>query len=393
MYQALYEKAASLRDELCHLSDEIFDHPELGFQEVFASNLLTAYLEEKGFTVERGCGSLDTAFRAEYMVGDGSGASIGLLCEYDALAVMGHGCGHHMQGPGIIGAAVALKEVLPPDTNHRIVVYGTPAEEGGGGKIIMLEHGCFQDIDVAFMMHSGPQTCTDVRSLACVEATVTYYGKAAHAASNPEIGRSALDALMVAFNGVEFLREHTLDDTRVHYTIAELPGPANIVPAKAVGSFMLRSYNSAYLDKIILRFEDIVKGAGLIAGASYDLSYGRTMKSRVPVYALSDLLMKHAHAVNAPCLKPPRQKTGSTDFGNVTFEMPGISIRVAFVPEGASSHSKEFMDNGKAQSAHDAIVYTAQILAGAAYDLIADPALLQSVKEEFKTNKEAMTQA
>ena len=135
------------------IRDRIFDRPELAKKEYFASKLLEDYLEKNGFQVTRGLGRLETAFRAEYQSGCGNGIRIGLLCEYDALEKLGHGCGHHMQGPCICAAAVALKAVLGGTCDFHLIVYGTPAEEGGGGKIIMLQDGYLKDIDVALMMH------------------------------------------------------------------------------------------------------------------------------------------------------------------------------------------------------------------------------------------------
>ena len=146
---------------------------------------------------------------------------IGILCEYDALEGLGHGCGHHMQGPSCLGAAVALKECAGEEP-FTLVVYGTPAEETLGSKCDMIKNGCFHELDAAFMMHGSPTTCTDVKCLADQSFRVTFHGKRAHAALAPEQGRSAFDALLVAFNGIEFLREHVPDDVRMHYTVAKL---------------------------------------------------------------------------------------------------------------------------------------------------------------------------
>jgi len=186
----------ALQPELVHMSDFIFDHPEIGFQEVQAAQLLSGYLQGKGFQLEMGYGGLPTAFRAIHQNGHG-GPRIGLLCEYDAIENLGHACAHHLQGPCIAGAAVALKESVQ-DFPYTLEVIGTPAEEiGGGGKNIMLEHGAFKELDVALMMHGGDATQTDVRSMAISEFLVTFHGVSAHSAISPEQGRSALEALML----------------------------------------------------------------------------------------------------------------------------------------------------------------------------------------------------
>ena len=240
MKEHLFQAVEAQRTTLTAMADSIFDDPELGFQEFHAQKKLTDYLTQSGFQVETGTGGVETAFRAEFRNGQG-GPRIGLLCEYDALEGLGHACGHHMQGPAIVGAAKALKDCAG-DRPFSVVVYGTPAEETAHGKLRMLEKGCFQDIDVALMMHGSPTTTVDVKSMAMSKFTVTFHGKKSHAALKPEAGRSALDALLLAFQAVEFLREHVPEDTRMHYTIAQAPGPVNVVPDTAVGVFSSHNF-------------------------------------------------------------------------------------------------------------------------------------------------------
>lgn len=385
--ETLFSYVDDQRADLTGMADRIFDNPEYDGKEYDAQALLTGELEAHGFAVERGVGGYETSFRAVYEVGEG-GPSIGLLCEYDALVGLGHGCGHHMQGPAILGAAFAVQRALTdPARPYKLVVYGTPAEETQGAKASMIKNGCFHDIDVALMMHGSPTTCTDVRCLADQTFKVHFHGHRAHAALAPDQGRSAFDALLVAFNGIEFLREHVTDDTRMHYTVSALPGPSNVVPAEAEGVFSLRSFSKENLEGVVARFKDIIKGAALIAGVDYDVELKHDFYNKIPVFKLNELLMKNAELAGAPRLSAPREKTGSTDFGNVMYEVPGSCIRVAFVPVGTSSHSQEFVDAGKSDDAHNAVVYGAKTLAGAAYDLICDAALMQAVKDEFAENK------
>ncbi len=385
MKKELFAKIDTQRMDLINMSDTIFDNPEYEGQEVFAAGLITKYLKENGFQVEMGIADFPTAFKATYTKGMG-GPTIGILCEYDALRGLGHGCGHHMQGPACIGAAVALKNMCV-DAPYKIVVYGTPAEETLSAKCAMLNKGCFRELDVAFMMHGGPNTCTDIKCLALSTFEVVFKGKGAHAALAPEKGRSGLDALLIAFNGIEFLREHVPLDVRMHYTITELPGPMNVVPKKAVGEVALRSFSKETLNKVVLRFRDIIKGAALIAGVDYEIIQKSDLYNKIPVLTLNDLLMNNAKIAGAPQLAPPREKTGSTDFGNVMYEIPGSCIRVAFVPEGTSSHTQEFVDAGKSDAAHNCVIYGAKAIAGAALDLIENPEKMEAVKKEFAVNK------
>lgn len=387
MKDKIFARIEEQKAQLFNMADEIFDKPELKFEEKFACDILCSYLEENGFKVEKGLGKLDTAFKATFSRGD-SKYNIGLLCEYDALA-MGHGCGHHMQGPAILGAAVAIKDALI-DKEYNLIVYGTPGEEGGGGKIKMLAEGYMKELDVALMMHGGPATQVDVKSMAASTRLVKFKGKSAHAALKPENGRSALDALLLTFNGLEFMREHVLEDTRIHYTIAESPGPANTVPSRAVGEFYLRSYNSNYLNSLVERFDKVVQGAALMTETEYEIVEKKRLESKIPSYILNDLMMDNARLVDAPMIKPAREKTGSTDFGNVTYLLPGAVIRIAFVPEGTSSHSQEFLDAGKSEQAHIAIEKSAKILAGTVYDLVNSPDIIEKIKNEFNEYKSKM---
>lgn len=373
------------KNELVDMASFIFENPEIAFEEVVCSDYIANYLEKAGFEVEKGIGGVETAFRAEYEHLSG-GPSIGLLTEYDALEGLGHACGHHLQAPAIVGAAKALKEVYR-DKPYKLVIYGTPAEEGGGGKITMLKNGCFKDIDVALMMHGGPETTTDVKSLASSYFEVTFNGVGAHAALKPEQGRSALDAVLLTFQGIEFLREHVPDDVKMHYTILNAGGPANIVPKTAVAAVSLRSYSRPILDDVVNRVNRIFEGASMMTETTHEANLIRAYNNKIPVMSLNDLLIDNAKQINAPNITPPREKTGSTDFGNVMFEMPGSCIRVAFVPQGSTSHSQEYLDLALSEKAFDAIEYGAKILAGASLDLIGNPELLEEIKSEFERNK------
>lgn len=386
MKENIFQDIEIQKEKLIEMADFIFDNPECNGEEKKAMEVLTDYLEKNGFSVERGIAGLPTAFRAVYKKGN-SGARIGILCEYDALEGLGHGCGHHMQGPACIGAAVALKNMIK-DEEYSIVVYGTPAEETFGGKLNMLKEGFFRDIDVALMMHGAPDTCTDIKCLALSCFTVTFNGKKAHAAVAPENGRSAFDALLLSFQGIEFMREHVRDDVRMHYTVKESPGPENVVPSRAVGKFALRSFSRDYLDGVIERFKDVIRGAAIMSGVTYEIIEEQALDNKIPVITLNDLLIKNAELINVPGITPPREKTGSTDFGNVMHEIPGSCIRIKFVPTGTSSHSQEYIDAGKTEDAHNCVIYGAKVIAASAYDIISSRELLEKIKEEYRKNRE-----
>ena len=372
--------------ELTAMADQIYDLAEPGMEEFQSSKLLADYLQNHGFTVEMGIAGLPTAFRAVYEQGEG-GPSFGFLAEYDALKDIGHACGHHMQGPSVIGAALALKDICK-EQSYKIVVYGTPAEETIGGKIIMQEKGCFQDIDIALMMHAAPTTCVDLRCMALECFYVNFHGVESHAAMSPDKGKSAFDAALLSFHGIEFLREHVKEDSRMHYTVLDAGGPSNIVPGRTRAEYTLRSYSTDYLENVIVpRFYDIIKGACLMNGTTYDIERSYPFKAKIPCITLNDLIMENAGQFDAPQITGPREKTGSTDFGNVMYDVPGCCIRTAFVPEGTSAHSKEYLDAGKTDKAHAALRSGSEILAGTCVDILENPELLQKIKEEFQERK------
>ncbi|MGN0322321.1 MAG: M20 family metallopeptidase [Oliverpabstia sp.] len=372
------------KEKLIAMADQIFDWAEISGQEFQSSRLLTDCLKEEGFTIEYGTG-LETAFRATYENMNG-GPVIGILVEYDALEGIGHACGHHLQGPTGIGAALAIKECIR-DIPYKLVVYGTPAEETLGGKIVMLDAGYMKELDFALMSHASPTTCVDEKCMALENFVVTFHGIKSHAAISPERGRSAFDAALLSFHAIEMLREHVKEDTRMHYTVRNAGGPPNVVPDTAVAEYTLRSYNTKDLDEIVDRFLNIIRGAALMTSTTYDIQRDLPFKSKVVSYQTNRLLMDNAVYENAPCITEPRKKTGSTDFGNVLYEVPGSCIRIAFVDRNAAAHSEEYLKAGKSRQAHESILYAAKIMADTIADVLMNPEYLEAIKEEFRQQK------
>ena len=382
------------RAELCKMADLIYDFAEKSAEEYKSMELLTDYLQNEGFTVERGI-ALDTAFRATWDncraavddEGKNTAPVLGILVEYDALEDIGHACGHHMQGSAGIGAAIAIKEVMK-DYPFKLVIYGTPAEETLGGKIVMLDAGYMKELDLALMSHGSPNTSVDEKCMALENFVVTFHGVKSHAAISPDEGRSALDAALLSFHAIEMLREHVKDDTRMHYTIRNAGGPPNVVPDMTVAEYTLRSYSTSYLNTVVERFYNILKGAALMTDTTYDIQRDLPFKSKIVCHSVNDLLMKNAAYEKAPSIAAPRKKTGSTDFGNVLYEIPGSCIRIAFTKPDAQPHSQEYLEAGKTDKAHDAICYAAKIMADTFCDVITTPGLLTQIKEEFYAAKQ-----
>lgn len=383
----IYASVDSLRDSIIGINDFIHDHPELGNNEFQAVELLTRTLASHHFRVEQGIAGLPTAFRATYANQTG-GPTIGLLCEYDALEGLGHGCGHNLQASSIVGAAIALSQNLG-DIPATIVVYGTPAEETTSGKLPMIKAGIFDDIDVALMMHGGDRTTVDGKSLAMNLIDFIFEGKAAHAAVAPEKGISALDGVLMTFNAIEYLREHVRSDVKMHGVITNGGIAANIVPDLATAQFYVRAADRPYLDTVLERVYNAARGAALATGSKLTIKEVKRCENKVNVDRLNQVLLKNAEEAGIKEISPPRSSTGSTDFGNVTYIVPGACLRVAFVPFGTASHSTEWVEAGTSEAGHKAVILAAKALASSAYDLITVPNLLLEVKEEFDKAKSA----
>ncbi|MBQ6450832.1 MAG: amidohydrolase [Solobacterium sp.] len=285
------------------LSDQIWDLAETKFEEFKSSDLYCRILEEEGFSVERGIGGLQTAFKGTY--GTDEGPSIGFLGEFDALPGLsqqagvcerkpiveggnGHGCGHHIFGAGALAAAFAVKNWLQKSgTPGKVVFYGCPAEEGGSGKAWMVKAGCFKDIDCALTWHPSTVNCVKgPYALASIQATFSFSGLSSHAGSAPEKGRSALDAAELMNIGVQFLREHIPDKARVHYAFLNAGGrTANVVQSDAVLLYQIRSTTMTEAKGIYDRVINIAKGAALMTDTTVEVQFDR---------ACSDLRINHA---------------------------------------------------------------------------------------------------
>jgi amidohydrolase len=368
--------------ELSEMSDAIFNNPEQGYREFFACGLLADFLRSNGFEVEVGYAGLETAFRAVLKEGDG-GPDIGMLCEYDALP-MGHACAHHLQGPGCIGAALAIRDTVR-GVPYKIEVIGTPAEEvGEGGKNVMLRNGAFTGLDVAMMLHGGDECTTDVKSIALTELVVSYKGVSSHSAIAPEDGRSALDALMLASNGLAYLRGHVREDVRMSLIVLEGGSVINAVPDRAAVRVELRSYSRPYLDRLIARVKAVFEGAAMMTETSCEIKKDGDMHNKIPVMALNDMMMENARLIGARQISSPREKTGSTDFASVMRLVPGACIRVALADRGVKPHSIEFLNMGKTPDAHKAMLEASKIIAMTCADILIDPQNLQDIIRDFE---------
>ena len=379
MKKNLLQAVEANADRLFALACDIFDHPEPGREEYYASDRLTKFLQGEGFAVERGIGGLETAFRATWEQGS-DGPAIGFMMEYDALRGMGHACGHHLQGPTTIGAALALKEVVKEP--FKLVLYGTPDEENKGGKIDMVEQGLFRDVDVMFSHHTGRKTSCSFANKALAPQQVTFHGTPAHASGGPWKGRSAMDAMLLAFHGLEILREHVKDGCRIHYTILQGTGPSNIVHETAKAHITLRADDKVYLEEMRQRMENVLKGACLMTDTTYEMDWRPVYWNYVPNQTLRQRAFAIAKELNVPVLSTADSRgSGSSDIGNVSWVAPSMNLNTYY---DFGAHTLEHAENGKTEKARYAMYEGSQILSLVALDCITDPDYLAAVCAEYQ---------
>jgi amidohydrolase len=384
----------SLRQELVDISLDIHAHPELNYQEYHAAQILADALERHGFQVERGVGGVETAFRAVLPGGLGNGPTVTLLAEYDALPGIGHGCGHNLIAMSNLGAGLGAKAAMR-SLPGRLIVLGTPAEEGGGGKIRLLDAGVFQDVDVVLSSHpSSNRTIIPTEipqdqswSLAMVGYRYAYHGRAAHAAVVPHEGINALNAVIHLFTGIDALRQHLRDDVRIHGIITDGGKAPNVVPDFAAANFMLRSRDREYLQEVVEKVRRVAEGAAHLTGARLEVLPAHPMYANVrPNAVLVKAARANAEALGMPIdATPPGWNGGgaSTDFGNVSQVVPAYYLRFAVSQTPVPGHSTAMAEAAKSSLAHDNALVTAKVLALTACDLLARPELLEAARDDF----------
>ncbi|MGW4479290.1 amidohydrolase [Rhodococcus triatomae] len=441
----LLETVDALSARFATLSDTIWDHPELRWEEHSSIEAQIALAESEGFAVRRAVAGVSTAFSAE--AGSGSPV-IAILGEYDALAGLsqksgssapepdpdndsgnGHGCGHHLLGAGSLLAATAVKRFL--DENGlpgTIRYYGCPAEEAAAGKTFMVKEGVFADVDAAVSWHPGDTTTVQrIRTLAYIQAYVRFTGTAAHAGVSPERGRSALDALELMNVGTNFLREHMPSDCRIHYAILDAGGRSpNVVQPYAEAYYLVRAPDVASMRELFARVGAIAEGAAMMTETSVEVEIDGGCSDILPNVVLENAMQDrlrelgpvpfdaddlataqvfvsgtptagtlggrvdfggplHTDVVCFDDHTPRPTLTGSSDLGDVSWVTPFVQCASACVAAGTAAHSWQMVAQGKLPAAHKGMVHAAKIMAATAADLLTDPELLASAREEFVT--------
>ncbi len=415
------------------VSKQIWGYAELGYHETKSSDLLQEQLKAAGFRVQAGVADEPTAFIASY--GEGKPV-VAILGEFDALPGLsqqtvperdpvkagapGHGCGHNLLGSGAALAAVSLKQYM--EAHHiagTLRYYGTPAEEGGSGKVYLVRDGAFKDVDVVLHWHpAASNSVANGGQLAVVSAKFTFHGIAAHAAMAPDRGRSALDAVMLMGNGIEFMREHVPSNTRIHYIISKGGVAPNIVPDLAQMDLMARSPSNTTLKDIWDRIEKIAQGAALMTGTTLEMRDIGSDANIIPNDALAAVAQKNLEEVGGYTLNPeqtkfalelqktfgmetppsldatkeieplrkfdPNQPAASTDVGDISWNVPTIGFSAATWPAGTAAHTWQAAATSGTSIGQEGMVVAAKAIALTALDLFTDPTLVQAAKDDFK---------
>ncbi|MEX0766559.1 MAG: M20 family metallopeptidase, partial [bacterium] len=285
-------------EELVGLAKRIHANPEIAFQEVQSSQWLCETLEKHGFKVMREVADLPTAFRAE-VAGKKGGPTVAFLAEYDALPDIGHACGHNLICTAALGAGIGLAAAMN-ELPGKTLVLGTPAEEGGGGKIIMLEKGAFNDVDVAMMFHPASYTLTGRPSLASNRLKLKFHGKAAHAAATPDEGINALDAMIQTFVNIGLLRQQLRPDARVHGIITYGGAAPNIIPDRTEAIFSVRAADRPYAEEVLKKVVDCAEAGARGTGARLEYEVKKGYEAINPNTALADTFARHLEELGWP---------------------------------------------------------------------------------------------
>lgn len=364
---------SSSATDLIALSHSIHAEPELAFEETRSAAKVAELLAARGFELELGVAELPTAFTATFGSGD---LVIGICAEYDALPEIGHACGHNIIAASSVGAAIGLAEVAD-ECGITVKVLGTPAEETGGGKVLMLERGLFDDVALAMMVHPGPFDLVGARSLALADLAVEFAGRESHASAAPEFGRNAGDAATIAQVALGLLRQHLAKGQQMHGIVSNGGTAPNIVPARAELLYYLRADTADLLAELTARASTCFAAGALATGCTHEIrtvspTYTELTNDPVVVEVYREQIVELGR-VPVPRELEAERPLGSTDMGNVTNVLPGIHPIIGIDSAGAVTHQPEFAAAAVNASADAAIVDGALALAATAVQVAVDP--------------------
>ena len=367
---------------LIETSHAIHENPELNFEEHFAHDLLTGILEDEGLAPTRQAYDLDTAF--EVSVGS-SGSTVAVLCEYDALPDIGHACGHNIIATAGLGAGLAAA-VVAERLGGTLRILGTPAEEGGGGKVFMGDRGAFENVDAALMVHPASGDLVRMNTIAIQRLQVEFEGQAAHAAASPHRGRNALDAAVLGYQNIGALRQHIKPDERIHGIFTDGGRKPNIVPEYSAMEWYVRSKNARTLEPLKGRVLNCLEAGAMASSCTMthnwvDPFYADMIDNEI----ICSLYEANATKVGRHLLEPDSENkvVGSTDMGNVSYLVPSIHPMISVAPYGVPIHTPDFASYAKSETGDQGVIDGAKILAMTIVDLWADKGTMEAAQKEF----------
>ena len=384
VHERIERSVDSIADEITEVSLYLHGHPELSMQEVESAALLADALDRHGWDVRRGVGGLPTAFLGS----SGAGSpTVALLCEYDALPGVGHGCGHNLIAAGGLAAALALRAGAP-ELPGRVLCIGTPGEEQGGGKIELLRAGVFDEVDAALMFHPSSTTVGYRHATACCPIFFEFHGVSAHAAGSPTQARSALAAVIQLFVGVDSLRQFIPETSRIHGIISHGGQIANVIPDYTRAEFRVRALTTESVEELVERVLAVAEAAAQATGTTVTVTREATYSERKNNHLLAGRVVGHLARLGVEAQEPVlRGGTGSSDIGNVSLVLPAIHPYLKVAPDGTPGHSLQMADAAGSAEAQDVMLKMAKALACAAADILADGDLMRRVRAEFELSE------
>jgi amidohydrolase len=383
MKVAVCAEVDRLADQLLHASHEIHAHPELNFEEHFAHDLLVDQLRTSGLETTEHAYGIATAFEAS--VGE-QGFNVAVLCEYDALPAIGHACGHNVIATAGLGAGLAAA-VVAAQAGGTLRIMGTPAEEGGGGKIEMARRGAFENVGAAMMVHPADADLISMDTIALQELHVQYHGKAAHAAAAPWDGRNALDAAVLGYMNIAALRQHIRPTERIHGVITKGGDKANIVPAETAMEWIVRSATIESLQPLKQRVMTCLESAATACACTLDHSWhGHTYADMIDNGPMVAAYVGNAARIGRTVVDPAsvgRRVVGSTDMGNISYLVPSIHPMIKVAADGVAIHTVEFAEWAKSPDGDKAVLDGAKSMAMTIVDLWTSAELRDATSAAF----------
>jgi len=380
---SIYDFITARRAEFEELSLDIWAHPETAFKEKYSAEKLARFLEARDFAVTRSWLDVPTAFATGFENGDGP--VFGIAAEYDALPAVGHGCGHNLIATAAVAATLAVREAMRENSIPGTVrLLGTPAEEDGGGKVVLLERGALDGVDAVMMVHPTWRTVNDSGSSALRKYNVTFIGHAAHAAGNLDTAVNALDSVMLMYAGINAYRQQLPSFCRIHGIVDDGGKVPNVIPGRASCCFYLRSNEEAWMEKLDARFRAIAKGAAMMTGAKLRIVQpSKPYRPRKPNAPMNEQYLADMAALGEHPARNTVPNTGSSDFGDFSQARPGVHCYFGIADRQIPGHSVEMAEAAKSKLGMDATLRAAAAMAHIALKFMTDEKFRTEVKADF----------